>query len=156
MQNDTEIDDQDDTGSNAEFDDIEIEYDDDTVDDPGFHLYEACSYGDLKTVRRLVNEGADLEASVGKEWTPLLAACESGHVRAAEILLQNGAIIDTCYRTRGSPLHSACLHGHLKVVQLLLEHGADVDAVEVYDDEATPLHYASDVEVVRCLFEEWR
>lgn len=54
--------------------------------------------GDLKTLTRLLNEGADIEPrNPGDGWTPLLAAArwgKKGHEEAVTLLLARGAVLD--------------------------------------------------------------
>ncbi|VAI41113.1 unnamed protein product [Triticum turgidum subsp. durum] len=79
--------------------------DSDDADDRGWNqLHVAARKGNLKEVRRLLNEGMDVNAPA---WgpkspgaTPLHLAAQGGHVKIMDELLERGANIDA--RTKGA------------------------------------------------------
>ena len=56
-------------------------------------LYSATCSGDLVGMRSALEEGADVNARVGKQdESPLMAAARGGYVRAVQLLLHSGAL----------------------------------------------------------------
>lgn len=93
-------------------------------------LGKATEQGDLETVKRLVSESVDIEAS-GKYWgpfhkRPLILAIRNGHHDISRYLLENGAEVDNpVYGLR--PLMEAIEVKDIIMVQLLLKYLATFD-----------------------------
>jgi hypothetical protein len=106
----------------------------------------ACSCGDIKIVKLLLENAVDVNAQGNDSDTPLCSACSSGHIDIVQLLLQKGADVNAQGKHSATPLHWACIEDHIDVVALLLQMGADVNLqVEVPKDSAdsfTPLHLA--------------
>ncbi len=103
-------------------------------------LLKACHRNDLTEVLRLLNEGANPQASEAKE-TPLIIAAQKGFVPLAALLLERGAFVDgTACHYMNTPLHYAAAAGHVSMVHLLLDHGANLHAKEY--DARQALHLA--------------
>lgn len=89
-------------------------------------LHEAAGRCDTNEVRRLISEGADLNAQDGQGMTALHAAAYGGCVETVRALLEAGA--DPTLETLGSfplrPAHLARAQGHLEVVALLVKYNA--------------------------------
>ena len=99
-------------------------------------LSNAAFDGDLQTVERLLDEGADIEA-IGKVWNPLHAAIENERTEIVELLLRRGASVEATIRGM-TPLEHAVdisIDGTiqsggqpgdepLEIIQLLLGYGA--------------------------------
>ncbi|KAF8774082.1 Poly [ADP-ribose] polymerase tankyrase-1 like protein [Argiope bruennichi] len=112
------------------------------VCDIGRELFDACRYGDVSRVRKLVTpQNVNARDAAGRKSTPLHFAAGFGRRDVVEHLLQNGANVHA--RDDGGliPLHNACSFGHAEVVQLLLKHGADPNARDNWN--YTPLHEAA-------------
>lgn len=103
----------------------------------GAALLAAVDRGDLDTVRRLIGEGADPDASVLGDGTALIQASRRGHLDIVDLLLRSGAGVDTASRGDGNPLIAASMSGHQDVAERLLDAGADANAVVAGDE--TPL-----------------
>ncbi len=117
-------------------------------------LHDAAKKGDVKRVRKLLEEGANPNARDENDNTPLHWAAPWGHVDVVKLLLEHGADPNIKNKYGNTPLHLAALYGHVDVVRLLLERGADPDARNDYGK--TPLHEAADrghLEVVRLLLQ---
>ena len=117
-------------------------------------LHSAASTGDINTLSRLLNEGADIDAKDETDWTPLLLAAYMGHIEVVRLLLGKGADIDAKNNYGDTSLHKAASYDHIKVVRLLLGKGADVNAKNT--DGQTPLHSPADkgyIEVARLLID---
>ena len=118
-------------------------------------LRVAAQFGDLERVRRLIEEGASVNAGRGPDGeTPLMAASQTGNLELVRLLIENGAELHARDDYGNLPLHYAFVGGE-EVALLLLEHTRGVDEK---DDEApvAPLSLAVQydfVEVARLLLE---
>ena len=115
---------------------------------------DASARGDVEAVRRLLREGADVNAPQGDGMTALHWAAERDDVQLADVLLYAGARVDAGTRIgHYTPLHLAARGAGAKVVELLLDAGGDPNA-STTNSGATPLHLAAatgDPEVVGVL-----
>jgi hypothetical protein len=117
-------------------------------------LIEAASRGDLEKVKRLLNEGADVNAKNKYGQTPLHWAATWGHLDIVKLLVDRGADINAKDEDGETPLHWAAANDHLDVVEFLLDRGADVNAKSGYGQ--TPLHWAatySRLDIVKLLLD---
>ncbi|XP_023552740.1 phytochrome-interacting ankyrin-repeat protein 2-like isoform X2 [Cucurbita pepo subsp. pepo] len=122
-------------------------------DDRGWtSLHIGARKGDLKEVKRLLNEGMDVNAEAwgpkSKGLTALHLAAEGGHLDLMDELLERGANIDT--RTKGAcgwtPLHSAAKERRKEAVKFLVENGAFLPD-DINDCRFNPpLHYCPGLE----------
>jgi len=104
-------------------------------------LLEAASKGALKSLKRLVSQGANLEARNDEGATPLILAAATGHARAVSALCELGADIDATTSHGISALVAAVMKGAPPLVlRALLDAGADVDLAT--DDGSTALLWA--------------
>ena len=91
-------------------------------------LLRAAAYnGDSVLVRRLIDEGVDV--NVWDNWgrTALSFASREGHVEVVRILVTANAWVDPHedYDTFETPLIAAAEEGHLEIVKCLIAAGAD-------------------------------
>jgi ankyrin repeat protein len=107
-------------------------------------LHWAALEGDIETARRLIDEGADVNASDFARgfWgalgmTPLHLAARSGHPALAKLLLDHGAKVNAETKSRSTPLHWAAKEVSLPMVELLVDRGAKLLAKD--DDGKIPL-----------------
>ncbi|KAH9320643.1 hypothetical protein KI387_015282 [Taxus chinensis] len=120
------------------------------IDDRGWTpLHIGARKGDLKLVRRLLDEGADVNVvSFGPKSpgaTPLHLAAIGGHLKVMDELLERGANIDA--RTKGgcgwTPLHNAAKEKNKKAIEFLIENGAFLPP-DMNDRRFNPdLHYCA-------------
>ncbi|KAL2547979.1 Ankyrin repeat family protein [Forsythia ovata] len=115
-------------------------------------LHICARKGDLKEVKRQLNEGVDVNVVA---WgpkshgvTPLHLAAKGGHLKVMDKLLEHGADIDA--RTKGScgwtPLHNAAKERKKKAIRFLVENGAFLPD-DINDTRFNPpLHYCSGLE----------
>ena len=68
-------------------------------------LAKAAFDGDVETVRRLLDEGAEIDAQ-GRNWNPLHTAIENGQVACVRLLIARGADVE-CPVGGLSPLANA-------------------------------------------------
>uniref|UniRef100_UPI002147BE07 M56 family metallopeptidase n=1 Tax=Tahibacter caeni TaxID=1453545 RepID=UPI002147BE07 len=100
-------------------------------------LLAAARSGDDVTVRRLVRDGADIDARVLDGGTALIQAVRAGDPAMVDTLLELGADPDRASLGQGNPLIAAARLGRQSIVEGLVEAGADVNRVVTYDE--TPL-----------------
>ncbi|MDR1025151.1 MAG: ankyrin repeat domain-containing protein, partial [Treponema sp.] len=91
-------------------------------------LLRMAGNGRADEVKRLISEGASVDANDGYGNTPLHKAAMHGHIAVVKLLLQEYAAEVNFKNIDGyTPLHLAALIGHLEEVQVLLEHSADAN-----------------------------
>ncbi|XP_046405893.1 uncharacterized protein LOC124170897 isoform X3 [Ischnura elegans] len=116
-------------------------------------LVEACTDGDVGTVRKLLGEGRSVHETTEEGESLLSLACSAGYFELAQVLLAMSANVeDRGIKGDCTPLMEASSAGHVEVVRLLINHGADVNAQSSSGN--TPLMYAcagGHEEVVRVL-----
>ena len=117
-------------------------------------LYEAAQEGDYAGVRELVEAGANANAVIDGDGSPLIGAARSGNILIAQYLLDHGADPNQPVPGDGSPLIVAAALGRLDQVALLIARGADANLAVPGDEN--PLMGAAEgghLEVVRFLVE---
>ena len=104
-------------------------------------LIKAASDGSLDTIKRLLEEGANIEAKNSSRQGPLHYAAWNGHEKCLKFLINKNANIEaeTIYDSR--PLHYAAEKGHEKCLELLLDNKAEIEAEN--KNGRTPLHIAA-------------
>ncbi|ANM31364.1 hypothetical protein ABI59_19970 [Acidobacteria bacterium Mor1] len=93
----------------------------------GRDLVRAAVVGDLAEARRLLSRGADIDAVLELDGTPLIAAVNQGNRVSARWLISQGADVDAYALYDETALISAVRRGDLPMVRLLLDAGADPD-----------------------------
>ena len=93
---------------------------------PGQQLHTACRSGGIAAVRKLLDEGTDVNWKDKKGMTAFIYASAHGHVEVVKLLLDRGALIDLQNNVGGTALSNACFYGKIDCVRLLLERGADM------------------------------
>ena len=78
-------------------------------------LLIACSYGFIEVFYLLIENGADVNMSNSKAWTPLHCASRSGHLEITKALLYRGAQTDAENVRLCSLLISVTRNNHLKI-----------------------------------------
>lgn len=105
-------------------------------------LHQAAMQDDVDKARRLLDQGADANATDPRGWTPLHSAAASGTAGVAELLLERGANVNARNSVDYTPLHLAAWQDdRTAVAELLLTRGAEVNARS--DLGWTPLHNAA-------------
>lgn len=106
-------------------------------------IHDAIKAKDLEEVRRLIKDGADINAKAYR-CEPLHFAVKIRDLDIAKFLIDNGADINAKDAYGKTPLHDAISQGNLGFVELaklLLDNGADVNAKNKYGE--TPLNFAA-------------
>lgn len=107
----------------------------------GTPLAIAADEGKLKTVRLLLEAGADVDMKNEVGFAPLHRAASGGHKVVCEELLDAGAEIDAKTKVGLTPLMLAARSdAALEVTKLLMGRGADVNATR--DDGRDAMHEA--------------
>ncbi|HIX19129.1 MAG TPA: ankyrin repeat domain-containing protein [Candidatus Akkermansia intestinigallinarum] len=127
-------------------------------------LHHAALHNDTEAIRRLVAEGADINAQTGSirgtlptgKLTPLLVAASVPHEDAALLLLELGADPNLVNENLDTALHMAASNGLLRLTEALIRTpGVDVNAPQ--KQGLTPLALAlisgEDTKLARLLLE---
>lgn len=91
-------------------------------------LQIAAAKGDITTLRRLVQEGGNVEILDSYDNSLLHLAAAKGHLRAVTLLLGQKNIlknVDAVDKGGWTPLHKAVFNGHLDIAKLLVTYGAN-------------------------------
>ncbi len=113
-------------------------------------LIRAAEGGDAAAGKRLLDQGASVEACDARGVTALIAAAYGRHLEVARLLIQAGADVNRQDDTRQSAFLIATSEGDLELLRLTLRAGADVHRTDSYN--GTGLIRAADrghVEIVR-------
>lgn len=92
-------------------------------------LRDAAWANDVRTARRLVRQGADVNAKDSTEQSAYLVATSEGHLELLRLALRNGARVDDKDSWNGTGLIRAAERGHGLVVGELLRAGIQRDHV---------------------------
>lgn len=79
----------------------------------GGELHNAAYRGDLKQIKALLAQGADIAAHDEMDQTPLHVAIDAGHPEAAQLLLDRGAKINAPGTLEWTPLYEALQRVHV-------------------------------------------
>lgn len=99
-------------------------------------LIAAAGVGDEDAIKRLIDKGANPNASDAKGRSALLLSVIAGHDDAARALLRRGAYVETADDEGKTALMWAADAGHMDVAELLLKRGADIAARDKYGQTA--------------------
>ena len=99
-------------------------------------LVEASEGDDLQEVTKLLDAGADVNATIDGDGSPLIVAAREGRISSVKLLLERGADPNLGVPGDGNALIMAAREGHENVVSLLLDSGASIDLVVPGDENA--------------------
>ncbi len=91
----------------------------------GLRLVDAARNHDLKTIRSLLSQHADVNARSDDGSTALLWAAHQNDLDTAELLVGAGADANLANEFKMTPLSQACTNGNDAFVRLLLKSGAN-------------------------------
>src|SRR5436190_2240369 len=94
---------------------------------PDVRLVRAARDQNLKTVRELLRQKADVNSAEGDGATALLWAAQWDHVEMADLLIAAGADVNRANDLGVTPLSMACTNHSVRMVERLLTAGADPD-----------------------------
>jgi ankyrin repeat protein len=101
----------------------------------------AIKNGDIERIKKLISQGANVNAKDNKGMTPLHEAAYYGRRQVAKVLIAEGANVNATDTAGQTPLHIAANFGAKFVPELLLANGAQVNARD--NSGNTPLHDAA-------------
>jgi len=105
-------------------------------------LIYACANKNILLIEKLLNKGADINASTSDNESAISMACGSNHNETILMLIEKGANPNTTIARDGQKiLMWAAENGQVRLVKLLLEKGADINKVDKYNK--TALHESS-------------
>jgi hypothetical protein len=87
-------------------------------------------------VLELLTAGADVNATIDGDGSPLIVAAREGRMDIVRLLLDRGADVNLAVVGDGSPLIMAAREGHADIVALLLDKGAHIDQMVPADENA--------------------
>ena len=92
-------------------------------------LIAAAWENDLDEARRLIDEGADVNAKDDSVQSAYLISTSEGYVELLELTLEHGADVTSLDSFNGTGLIRAADRGHVEIVRELLKTDIDVDHV---------------------------
>ncbi len=95
------------------------------IPEPDQNFIDEIDFGNLKTVKRLLDAGADPNTFDGLGMSALHRAIRTNNYAIASLLLEYGANPDVLNRVGQTPLAIASRFNRFELVQLLLNSGAD-------------------------------
>ena len=104
-------------------------------------LYIAALSGDLANVKRLTQEGSDVDRKDEWGWTALYWAVRGNHKEVAEFLIAKGANVNIKGQKDQTPLLLAVIDNQEEMVEMLIAKGADVNDKDNWN--WTALHSAA-------------
>jgi len=93
---------------------------------PAFHL--AAFIGDMDKLKKLLEEGTNVNTPAMYNTTALHAAANSGKKDIVEFLINKGANVDARDTFGLAPLYYAALHNYEDIADLLVDKGTDINA----------------------------
>ena len=119
-----------------------------------FPLHAAAAEGNVAAIRKLLSQGADVDARDHSGRTALLAATHANRSAAALALIEAGADVNAKDGIDDSPYLYAGARGHIEILRMTLAHGADLRSTNRYGGTALiPAAERGHVETVRTLIE---
>lgn len=118
-------------------------------------LMEAAYLGKLEQVKRLVSEGAAVDAADPEKRTSLMWAAFNGHTAVVDYLLEKGAELDAKDASGRTALMYASSGPFAETVDLLLKEGSEVNTQGTLEGFTALMTAAAEgqLEVVRLLLE---
>ncbi len=92
-------------------------------------LIEAAEAGNIKNVKKLLKQGAEVDARDNYGWTALMRAAMWGHLDVVKFLAELGADVNARDKLGWTALMRAAMWGHLDVAKFLVDNGADLSAM---------------------------
>ena len=101
-------------------------------------LQEAAIRGNFGEVKRLVEQGHNINHALGDGETPLTSAVRGGRMDVVRFLLAKGADVNKQnWLSDWTPLMQAANSGNTEMIKVLLDHGADPCRTVKYSDNET-------------------
>jgi uncharacterized protein len=90
-------------------------------------LHLAVKMRQIRTVEKLLNRGADIDAQDNNGQTPLHYAIGQNQTTIAKLLIIKEADMDIPNKYGMTPLHQAAFKGNADIIQFMIDNGATVD-----------------------------
>ncbi len=84
--------------------------------------------GNFENVKKLIQQGVDVDVTTESGKTPLILAADSGNVKIAKLLVENGADIQAQDNEGFSALFIFSHDGYLDAAKFFLDKGSDIEA----------------------------
>lgn len=94
----------------------------------GDNLCAAARKGEVRTIHRLLETGANINGRDQNGWTALHRASFKGKIDAVRTLIENGIDVSARDEDGFTALHCAVESGHVEVIELLMKKGAEIEA----------------------------
>ncbi|KAF9592275.1 hypothetical protein IFM89_013501 [Coptis chinensis] len=94
----------------------------------GDSLCTAARKGEVRTIQRLIENGASINGKDQHGWTALHRAAFKGRIDVVRTLLDKGIEVDAKDEDGYTALHCATESGQVEVTELLVKKGADIEA----------------------------
>ncbi|HZL31254.1 MAG TPA: ankyrin repeat domain-containing protein [Pseudolabrys sp.] len=115
-------------------------------------MIEAAGRGDTGAVRKLIGQGASVDARDAQGRSALLAATHGNRVEAVRVLIAAGADVNAKDHIDDSPFLYASAEGRDEILKMTLSAGADLASTNRYGGTALiPAAHHGHVETVRIL-----
>lgn len=105
-------------------------------------IFSAAQQGDTEEIRKLLEEGINVDFKNDLGCTALMLAADNGKLEAVKLLVKHKADINARNNDGDTPLIRAANNGHFDVVRFLVEKGADTNAYRDNNKKATAYTYA--------------
>ncbi len=129
------------------------------VDPLSLKLVQAAQWGNIDALKKLLDQGVDINARDKYGRVPLVEAAREGRLEVIKLLLAHGADINGSNERGLTALIASARSGDIEIVRLLVENGADIDRkyTSVFVGESSALNVAMDekrTEIVMYLLEK--
>ena len=108
----------------------------------GMQLPDAAMKGDVKVVRSLLDQKADVNAQQADGMTALHWAVQRDDLEMVDILIRAGADAKAVNRTGATAMYLACTNGNAAIIEKLLAAGVDANG-PITAEKETPLMLAA-------------
>ncbi|XP_050231391.1 protein VAPYRIN-like [Mercurialis annua] len=112
----------------------------------GDSLCVAARKGEVRTILKLIENGAQINGKDQHGWTALHRSSFKGKIEAVRTLIDKGIDVDAKDEDGYTALHCAVESGHADVIELLVKRGADIEART--NKGVTPLQIAESLNYV--------
>jgi len=113
-------------------------------------VIDATLSQNIKILKILITNGANIESTYYDGDTSLLIACDVGSEEVVKILLETKANVNVTNK-KINPLILSSYHGHVKIVKLLLKFQASLEARDYNDTALTTASRRNHFEIVSLL-----
>jgi ankyrin repeat protein len=94
-------------------------------------LMRTAETGDVDAVRKVIDEGADVNSKSESGVTALMTSSGMGHAGVTRLLIEKGADVNATTPGNYTALMNAALTGQREIIQILLDAGAEPDIKDV-------------------------